>query len=49
MSDRAYALRFISGKYQGGEYPLAESGEPMRVIVPPVEATRERPRALLVK
>jgi len=27
MSDRAYALRFISGKYQGGEYPLAESGE----------------------
>jgi hypothetical protein len=27
MSDRAYALRFISGKYQGGEYPLAETGE----------------------
>src|SRR5207237_6910526 len=27
MSDRAYALRFISGKYQGGEYPLVESGE----------------------
>ncbi len=27
MSDRAYALRFISGKYQGGEYPLAENGE----------------------
>ena len=27
MSDRAYALRFISGKYQGGEYPLQESGE----------------------
>jgi hypothetical protein len=27
MSDRGYALRFISGKYQGGEYPLADSGE----------------------
>ena len=27
MTDRAFALRFISGKYQGGEYPLAESGE----------------------
>ena len=27
MSDRAYALRFISGKYQGGEYPLADLGE----------------------
>ncbi len=27
MSDRAYALRFISGKYQGGEYPLQEAGE----------------------
>src|SRR5438067_7970086 len=27
MSDTAYALRFISGKYQGGEYPLQESGE----------------------
>ena len=27
MSDRGFALRFISGKYQGGEYPLAESGE----------------------
>ncbi|MCA1827963.1 MAG: DUF4388 domain-containing protein [Myxococcales bacterium] len=27
MTDRAYALRFISGKYQGGEYPLAETGE----------------------
>ena len=27
MSDRAYALRFISGKYQGGEYPLAAAGE----------------------
>ena len=27
MSDRAYALRFISGKYQGGEYPLQEMGE----------------------
>jgi hypothetical protein len=27
MSDRAYALRFISGKYQGGEYPLSDAGE----------------------
>jgi Domain of unknown function (DUF4388)/FHA domain len=27
MSERAYALRFISGKYQGGEYPLAQSGD----------------------
>ncbi len=27
MSDRAFALRFISGKYQGGEYPLGETGE----------------------
>ena len=27
MSDRAYLLRFISGKYQGGEYPLQDSGE----------------------
>ena len=25
--DRGYALRFISGKYQGGEYPLQEEGE----------------------
>jgi Domain of unknown function (DUF4388)/FHA domain len=25
MSDRAYALRFISGKYQGGEYPLQDA------------------------
>ena len=25
--DRAYALRFISGKYQGGEYPLSDAGE----------------------
>ncbi|HEY2029176.1 MAG TPA: FHA domain-containing protein [Myxococcales bacterium] len=24
---RAFALRFISGKYQGGEYPLADAGE----------------------
>ncbi len=24
---RAYALRFISGKYQGGEFPLPENGE----------------------
>ncbi len=27
MSAQAFALRFISGKYQGGEYPLADSGE----------------------
>ena len=27
MTDRAFALRFISGKYQGGEYPLADLGE----------------------
>ena len=27
MTDRAYAFRFISGKYQGGEYPLGDSGE----------------------
>ena len=27
MSDRGFALRFISGKYQGGEYPLGEAGE----------------------
>jgi len=27
MTDRAYALRFISGKYQGGEFPLIDSGE----------------------
>jgi hypothetical protein len=27
MSDRGFALRFISGKYQGGEYPLGEMGE----------------------
>jgi hypothetical protein len=27
MTDRAYALRFISGKYQGGEFPLTDSGE----------------------
>jgi Domain of unknown function (DUF4388)/FHA domain len=27
MSDRGYALRFISGKYQGGEYPLQDAGE----------------------
>ncbi len=25
--ERAFALRFISGKYQGGEYPLQELGE----------------------
>jgi hypothetical protein len=27
VSGPAFALRFISGKYQGGEYPLADSGE----------------------
>jgi len=27
VSERSWALRFISGKYQGGEYPLADSGE----------------------
>jgi hypothetical protein len=27
VTDRAYAFRFISGKYQGGEYPLGDSGE----------------------
>ena len=27
MSERAFALRFISGKYHGGEYPLADAGE----------------------
>ena len=27
MSERGYAFRFISGKYQGGEYPLGESGD----------------------
>jgi FHA domain-containing protein/uncharacterized protein DUF4388 len=27
VTERAFALRFISGKYQGGEYPLAEAGE----------------------
>jgi hypothetical protein len=27
MSERAFALRFISGKYHGGEYPLGENGE----------------------
>ena len=27
MTDRAYALRFLSGKYQGGEFPLIDSGE----------------------
>jgi hypothetical protein len=27
VTDRAFAFRFISGKYQGGEYPLAEAGE----------------------
>lgn len=25
--ERSYALRFISGKYQGGEFPLPETGE----------------------
>src|SRR5688572_18906550 len=24
---KSYALRFISGKYQGGEFPLPKSGE----------------------
>ncbi|HET9754330.1 MAG TPA: DUF4388 domain-containing protein [Myxococcales bacterium] len=27
MSGQAFALRFISGKYQGGEYPLSDNGE----------------------
>jgi len=27
VTDRAFALRFISGKYQGGEYPLGDNGE----------------------
>src|SRR5436190_18550555 len=27
MSERSYAFRFISGKYQGGEYPLSDAGE----------------------
>src|SRR6202165_3811372 len=27
MTDPAFALRFISGKYQGGEYPLQAAGE----------------------
>src|SRR5207302_7693777 len=27
MSERGFALRFISGKYQGGEYPLPATGE----------------------
>ncbi|MFL5374027.1 MAG: FHA domain-containing protein, partial [Myxococcales bacterium] len=27
MSERGFALRFISGKYQGGEYPLPDTGE----------------------
>ena len=27
MSDRGWALRFISGKYQGGEYPLSGTGD----------------------
>jgi hypothetical protein len=27
VSERSWTLRFISGKYQGGEYPLADSGE----------------------
>jgi hypothetical protein len=26
-ASRAYALRFISGKYQGGEFPLPDAGE----------------------
>ena len=27
MTERGFSFRFISGKYQGGEYPLGESGE----------------------
>jgi hypothetical protein len=27
MSERGWALRFISGKYQGGEYPLGGTGD----------------------
>ncbi|TMB31620.1 MAG: DUF4388 domain-containing protein [Deltaproteobacteria bacterium] len=27
MSDRGWALRFISGKYQGGEYPIGGTGD----------------------
>jgi FHA domain-containing protein/uncharacterized protein DUF4388 len=27
VSGQAFALRFISGKYQGGEYPLSDNGE----------------------
>ncbi len=27
MNDRGYAFRFISGKYEGGEFPLADAGE----------------------
>jgi len=27
VTERAFALRFISGKYQGGEFPLADTGE----------------------
>jgi hypothetical protein len=27
MTDRGFALRFVSGKYQGGEYPLPSTGE----------------------
>jgi pSer/pThr/pTyr-binding forkhead associated (FHA) protein len=27
MSEKGFALRFISGKYQGGEYPLQATGE----------------------
>jgi hypothetical protein len=27
MTTTAFALRFISGKYQGGEYPLGDAGE----------------------
>jgi len=27
MTERGFSFRFISGKYQGGEYPLSESGE----------------------
>ena len=41
MSDRAFALRFISGKYQGGEYPLGENGE-LHVTLPRLGFTSVR-------
>jgi hypothetical protein len=33
--DRAYALRFISGKYQRGQYPLCDAGELVIGCAPP--------------